>query len=621
MSETAFPINDLLRRKLQTTLTITSLTLCVASTLFLLLFSQRIGFGIMSTVEDKLTYGFSIVYRQFTMFVTALIFVVGAIIISFIVFAMMSQRTRDIGLIKAAGCPNDLIFGYFMTELLVITFTGCLLGVILGLIADFVFSNLLNSFQISRGLPDFWLTLLVFASFFVLSIIFGAKPILDTAKIEPAKAMSSIYYFRTEKSIGFKVMSKSALTLKIALRSLFRRKSATIQIVLCLITVFILVTVAVGGSIIADQTTENWAENAVGRDLVLIGHRTMCDHYDLLLSKFHGAKENSKFDYSDERFLIPEDILHQLRSIPGITHLDPRLVLEAHVEEIRNYTFDPETGATIPIGDNRKGESLIVGIEPNQVLAKWFLQGQLLSEEQAWDAVIGDSLGQEMFSAPLSQGIRLQGKDFNIKGVCLDPINNGNVTYVPLQTLQNITGVSKPNIVIVKIDPSANRTETISQIREKIESVNSNFAVLDLNEVLDKNLNFLSYLWSTIMFLPFFSLLSTSLCLIGYVVLTITEQRQELGILRAVGAKPKTIVHIVSTQTFVVLLSSYAAGTALGIIFTLMILVPNPLVTGYAIIEIVGWLLAALTATFILSLYPAIKFAKKPILQIITQVN
>ena len=43
MSETAFPVNDLLRRRLQTGLTVVSLTVSVASTLFLLLFAVKSG--------------------------------------------------------------------------------------------------------------------------------------------------------------------------------------------------------------------------------------------------------------------------------------------------------------------------------------------------------------------------------------------------------------------------------------------------------------------------------------------------------------------------------------------------------------------------------------------------
>jgi ABC-type antimicrobial peptide transport system permease subunit len=159
----------------------------------------------------------------------------------------------------------------------------------------------------------------------------------------------------------------------------------------------------------------------------------------------------------------------------------------------------------------------------------------------------------------------------------------------------------------------------LEQLRDEIRSMNSEFDVFDLNEVLDKNISLISYVWSAIMFLPLFSLFAASLCLIAYVVLTINEQRQELGILRALGAKPATVVKIVFGQSFIVLLSSYAAGVALGIIITLLILIPYPIITAYTVMEIAGWLLAALAATFIFSLYPAIKFAKKPIPEIITQ--
>jgi len=208
--------------------------------------------------------------------------------------------------------------------------------------------------------------------------------------------------------------------------------------------------------------------------------------------------------------------------------------------------------------------------------------------------------------------------DFAVIGVCLDPINNGNVTYVPLEALQGITGITKPNVVMVKIDPSLNRTEILNQLRACIRTVNPGFEVFELNGILDRNVGFLGYIWSAIIFLPLFSLISASLCLIGYVMLAIAEQRQEFGVLRALGAKPRTIVRIISEQSFIVLLSSYAMGIALGIIITLLILVPKPLVTGYAVLEIAGWLLTALAAIFIFSLYPATRFAKKPILEIMT---
>jgi len=620
MSETSFPINDLLRRKFQTSLIIISLTLCVAATVYLLLFGDNIGLEISLMVEGKLTAGFSSIFSSFIIFIGLLIFIAGAVVISFMVFVMMSQRVRDIGLMKAVGCPNDLIFGYFMTELLIVTSISCFLGVIFGILADYASIGLFDflGFQISQKPANFWLILLVFVLFFALSLIFGAKPILDATKVEPSKAISPIYHFGLSKESGFKVTSKSGFTVKIALRGLFRRKSATIKIILCLSTVFTLVTVAIAGGIIADQTTKNWVEKAIGRNIVLIAHQDMGSQYRLLLSKSYEISESSQFNYTDKKYLMPANLFDNLSSTSEIIGMEARLVLQEHVKELPGYLFDPETAGTTEVGDHREGESLIVGVEPEKVLSEWFVDGEFLTENRTCEAVIGDSLALTMFSMPLNQSIRLLDRNFDVTGVCLDPINNGNVTYVPLKTLQNATGILKPNIVMVRVDP-ANRTEILDQIRTNVRAVNSEFEIFELDETLDKNLSFLGDIWFIIMFLPLFSLIAASLCLIGYVMLAIAEQHQEFGVLRAVGIRPKTVVKIISEQSFIILLSSCAIGIPIGIIITLLILVPEPVITGYTILEIVGWLLTALVVMFGSSLYPAIKFARKPILEIMNK--
>ena len=96
MSSAGFPINDLLRRKLQTSLTVATLTLSVASTLFLLLFSNRLGLGIASAT-DTLTLGLTAIFSQFILFIGVLIFVIGAVLTSFHCFlddGAKNQRFR-----------------------------------------------------------------------------------------------------------------------------------------------------------------------------------------------------------------------------------------------------------------------------------------------------------------------------------------------------------------------------------------------------------------------------------------------------------------------------------------------------------------------------------------------
>ncbi|HVP26582.1 MAG TPA: ABC transporter permease [Candidatus Bathyarchaeia archaeon] len=619
MSETFFPIHDLLRRKLQTSLVIVSLTLCVASTLFLLLFSERIGVGISLTAENTLTVAFSSVFSSFVIFLEILIFIAGIVMLSFTVFVMMSQRVRDIGLMKATGCPNDLIFGYFINELLIVTFVGCFLGVVVGIIADLVAANFFSNpgFQVSQKPINFWLVLVVFVAFFIIALIVGANPILKTTKIAPVKAISPTYYIGLSKEAGFRVKSHTGFTTKIAWRSLSRRKSATIRVVLCLSVVFTLITVAVAGGIIADQTTKSWVEKAIGKDIVLIAHQNMTNQYKLLLSKFYEAETDSAFNYTDEKYMIPNSLLTQLQSLQENVSIDARLVLKGSVQEVKGISYGESTEETQYVGDSRSGESLIVGIEPRKVLNDWDVNGKLLSSDQALEAVVGDTLGAEVFDEPLNQSMKLLNNsvELGVVGVCLDPLNNGNVTYVSLSVLQNATGVPQTNIVMVRIDPSANRTETLDKIRVIVSAVNPDFEVFELDEILDKSVNFIGYIWSAVMFLPLFSLVAASLCLIGYVTLAISEQRQEFGALRALGAKSKTVVNIIATQTLLVLLSSCAVGISFGIMTTLMILIPEPVVTSLTVIEISGWLLAALAAMFFLGLYPAIRFARKPILE------
>ena len=620
MSVTFFPINDLLRRKTQTALAVVNITLCIASTLFLLLFAEKIGFGVALAVENRLTVGLSAVFSRFIIFIGFLIFAIGAIIVSFTVFVMMSQKTKDIGLIRATGCPNDMVFGYFMTELLIVTLISCFLGVVLGVVADFAVTNLFSSlgFPISLKPANVWIVLLVFIAFFIFALTFGTKPVLDTTKIESAKAISPNYYLGLSKETSFKA-SRTKLVPRIALRSLFRRKSATFRVVLCLSTIFVLATVTVAGGIIADQTTKSWIEKAVGKDTVLIAHKDISNQYKVLSSKFYEAQEEPPINYTDEKYLLNDDIASRLSLLPEIEEIEMRLITKARVKEVPGYVIDPESGVISTVGDSHEGESLIVGVDPAKTLGEWFLTGEFLNENDTYEAVIGDSISQTMFSMPLNQSMRFLNNSFDVKGVCFDPVNNGKVAYVPLKTLQSITDTPKCNIAIAKIAFSADHKTTLNQLRGEIAEISSDLEIVEFNEILDKSLGFLDYIWSTITFLPLFSLAAAALSLIGYVVLAIAEQRQELGVLRALGAKPATIVKIIALQSLIVLLASCAVGISIGTMATLLILVQKPLVTGFTILEIAALLFASLIVTFVFSLYPAVKFARTPILKTMAQ--
>ncbi len=619
MSETFFSINDLSRRKLQTGLAIVVLALSVASTHFLLLLGGKIGFESLSITENRLTASFSSIFVVFIMLVTFLVLMLGVVIIYFMSFVMMAQRVKDIGLMKAAGCPSDLVFGYFMNELLIVSSIGCLLGIALGIAADYASVIFLGNqgFQPAPEPVNIWFALIIFGFFFVLSLAAGSRPIVRATKVEPARALSPGFSLGLSRESDFMGASRVGFTFKVAFRSLFRRRSATFRIVLCLIMVFVLVTVAVAGGLIADRTTKNWIEKAVGRGTVLVAHKDVCNQYRLLLSKFYQVTESLPFNYVSDSYLLPVDFLGQLNKVPGVK-IDARLVMEASVKEVKGWTIDPSNSSEREVGDSREGKALIIGMEPEKAQNEWVMEGRL-PRSDALEAIIGDSLAKRMFEVPFNQSIEVSGKFLDVVGVCLDPINNGNVTYVPLKAIQYITGISQPNALMIKISTPVQRSEALSQLRTIVALASEDYEVLELDEMLDKAVGFLGYAWSTIMLLPLFSLSGAALCLVGYVALSISEQQQEFGVLRAVGAKPKTIVKIIATQNLLVLISSCAVGIALGTIITLLVLIPDPIVSAETIVEISLWLVIATTVMFILSLLPALKFAKKPVLEIMTK--
>ncbi len=621
MSETAFPINDLIRRRLQTTLTVFSLTASVASTLFLLLFSGQLGFGIASQAQNTLTRGNALILGQFLTFVGVLIFVVGAIVVSFIVFLMMAQRTRDYGLMKATGCPNGLVFGYFLTELLAVTFLSCVLGTIVGIVVDYAVINT-GIFEVYNKTPNLWFAPLVFVAYFVFALVFGARPILNAARTQPIKALSAVQYYGLGKGSAFKPLSKTALTIRMASRSIFRRKSATVRIVVFLSAVFMLLTVSIAGGIIANDTSASWLKEATGENVLLIGRGGMTEQYSQLQRAFSGAQPTASFDYSSSNLAISEEPVQKIQQVPGVEIVDERLVWFGEIEEIAGYILDGASGATIVVGANRHGTSILVGVDVGNLVSTPYTTGSFLNATSKSSAVIGDSIAHTVYAPiglkptnPLVESIRINGTQFKIAGIAIDALNGGNVTYIPLDNAKTLTGLTAPNLVLVKVNSAFN----IGGVKSQIESaLGSDFSVIEMNPILEENTSFLGSLWAVIMFLPAFALAAATLSLVSFQMLTTDEQRQEFAVLRATGAKPRTIMGILAAQSATVLMSSFGVGISLGTIICVLILMANPVVSSFTVVAIAGWLLASLLVIFILSLYPAVKFARKPLPEIMS---
>ncbi len=609
-----FPLKDLMRRKLRTVLTILNLAICVAMTTFFIVFGENLGAELSLATSGKLTQGLSIILSRFTLVVVILNSLAGVLVTSFLISITISERIRDIGVMKAVGCLTDMVFAYFATELSLIILAGCVIGTVFGVAANSFSVWLLNTvgFHTQPRPINPWMLVLIFFLFASLSLILGMRQLIKTIRIKPVDALSQIFPLKTTYRSGLWIPSKLGFTVKMSLRSLLRRRSQTVQVVACLSIILTLMTLSICGGIVAKETTQKYIESAVGRNVILIAEAEMAEQYINLLSRFFEPKQARTINYLDQKYIVPDSFMSSLTRIHGILKIDPRLILETTIYEYPRVVPDPESPKQyVTIGDHRSCEVVAIGVNPDQVVNDWIvLLGRKIEETDSNSVIIGDSVVLKTFDIPLEQVFKMLDKEFNIAGVCIDPINNGAVIYVPFSTLSSLNGNSGYNLLLLQIDPS-NRPETLGRIEAEIKR--TNLVMLDLNEVLNKHIMFLDYAWSTALTLSFSSLLNAAFCLFGYMILSLMSRQRDLGIMRALGAKPRIIMKIIFSESLLLVLVSGVIGIPLGITITFMFLIPEAKVSQASLLPITGLILIVTGAISIFSIYSAINIARQPV--------
>jgi ABC-type antimicrobial peptide transport system permease subunit len=607
-----FPIKDLTRRKSQTIMTTLNLAICVAMTTFFILFGENLGAELSSATTGRLTVGLTVVLSRFTLIAVILNSLAGVLVTSFLVSIMTSERIQDIGIMKAVGCLTDMVFAFFTTELSLITIAGCILGTIFGVIANSISVWLMNmiGFYIQPKPLNIWTIILTFIVFASLAHILGIWQIIKTIRIKPVDALSQTFTLGTTPRSGRWIPSRLGLTFKISLRSLARRRSQTVQIVMCLSMITTLMTLSIFGGMVAKETTQNYIERAIGRNVVLIAEAEMAEQYASLLSRFFEPKEAKSIDYLDQDYTIPDSLIFDLGSIDGVAKIDPRLIFETMIYEYPTAVPDPEgEDRYIEVGDHRTCRVVAVGVNPNQVVNDWLILGRKPEQMEPNSALIGNSVALKTFDNALEQIFKMSDLEFNITGVCIDPMNNGEVIYAPISTLSSLHGEHGYNLLLLQID-SRNRPETLSRIEAWIND--TDLVLLDLTMILDSHIRFLDYTWSMVLPLSLSSLLSAVFCLLGYMALALMSQKRDLGIMTALGAKPSTITKMLFSQSLVLVIVSGMVGVSLGLAVTFTFFIPEATISQASLPIVAGSILLVLGVMSISGVYPAISMTKKP---------
>lgn len=139
--------------------------------------------------QDALLSTFDKILTSLTLTVTgigAISLAVAGILIMNIMLVSVSQRTAEIGLLKALGASSKQIQILFLTEATLLTSSGALLGIGLGMIANGIIHQILP--QLNNSAP-LWSIVAAFIVAVFTGILFGAMPARRAARLNPVQAL------------------------------------------------------------------------------------------------------------------------------------------------------------------------------------------------------------------------------------------------------------------------------------------------------------------------------------------------------------------------------------------------------------------------------------------------
>ncbi|OGL57650.1 hypothetical protein A2410_02320, partial [Candidatus Shapirobacteria bacterium RIFOXYC1_FULL_38_24] len=117
--------------------------------------------------------------------VAAISLLVGGIGIMNIMLVTVTERTREIGLRKALGAKKKTIVTQFLTESVILTFVGGIIGIILGIVISYLYAKINSSSFVITLNP----IILAFVVSVAIGIIFGWYPAKRAANLQPIEAL------------------------------------------------------------------------------------------------------------------------------------------------------------------------------------------------------------------------------------------------------------------------------------------------------------------------------------------------------------------------------------------------------------------------------------------------
>lgn len=140
--------------------------------------------------QDALLSTFDRIFTALTLTlagIASISLAVAGVLIMNVMLVSVSQRTAEVGLLKAIGATRAQITAMFLTEAVLLSVAGAVAGMVVGFSVDWVVGNIYPSLPLS---PPPWAVVLAVVVAIISGIVFGLMPARRAAKLDPVAALA-----------------------------------------------------------------------------------------------------------------------------------------------------------------------------------------------------------------------------------------------------------------------------------------------------------------------------------------------------------------------------------------------------------------------------------------------
>jgi putative ABC transport system permease protein len=524
----------------------------------------------------------------FTVF-SFMILLLGSILVATSMATLMVKQVRQIGVMKAIGGTSYHVAMMYFFMILVVCAVALLISIPLSRLAASGFytqiATLLN-LEITNASIPFRVPLIQIASGILIPLIAAAVPLIRGSRISVRAALDNYGVSSQKQNRWTAFLSRTNIfsdTYRLSLRNVFRQRTR-LALTLGLL--------AAGGAMFmtALNVSDAWETN---------------------LKRIYTQRLYDQEIRLNER-LAPDSIFHLIETIDGVSKVEGWDFASSSVVDKTRY----EVTKTYP--DKGHGSFNILALPvPTQLLNPTVVEGTWLKTEGSNDVVLNQlartsemKIGDEVLLAIDGEPTR-----WKITGFTED-VGSPATAYVSIKTFAAIVG-SFNEIGMLRIAYSdrsqGNARSKSRQVDDVLESseirVSSSIPVWLLHNAVAAHMKVLV---NSLLAMAILMAIVGTLGLTSTVSMNVLERTREIGVMRAIGATPKTIKSLIVWEGITIGVLSILIAFLVSIVLSYFmgefighISFRTPLTLTISPVAIAIWVVLITTGSYLASVFPA----------------